>query len=325
MVDGLLIAVSPCVKLMFQVIEFGAEMRHVLGCPDGRGSVPALARSPVEARSCRSKESFPMAELGVVRRYAYWADRRIRAIGVDNGISLDRRISWKAKLGNIPGIGGAEFAQDARALDRTEIAERIERAIGARAVQDFVTPPKVDYAKGVGRVEFAQLSGFYGRGGVVMHTSTRSSSGARVDVCLFGSLQNLADYAGASDNHPGGWTSSAAGAIELYLENREAVSNSRWYDPESLALEALKIATEQGVTGPRHEHQGKPSTRGFTLGQAKESEWLAEIYEDVVLDKDRWTFSHDETGHGVDRILIGAPLWIRTPSPQAVTRFRDLR
>lgn len=267
-----------------------------------------------------------MGELGIVSRYAYWADRRIRAIAADNGISLDRRTSWKAKLGNIPFIGGMEFAQAARTLGRAEAAARIERAIGARGVQDFVTPPKVDYAKGVGRIEFAQLAGGYGRkDGAVMHISTRSSTGVRVDVCLFGSLDNMADYAGASDKPPEGWTSSAAEAIELYIQSRGTVNNSQWDDPEALALEALKIATEQGMTGHWEEHDGKPWTRGFTLGRAKESEWFAEIYEDVVLDKTRWTFRPNDTGYGVDRILIGAPLWIRTPSLQAVTRYQDVR
>ncbi|WP_157362017.1 hypothetical protein [Haloechinothrix halophila] len=267
-----------------------------------------------------------MGKLRVVQRYAYWADRRIRTIAADNGISLDRRTNWKAKIGNIPLIGGMEFAQDARILDRAEVAKRIEKAIGRRAIQDSVTPPKGYFAKGVGHVEFAQLAGVYGRrDGAVMHTSIRTSTGDRVDVCLFGSLENMADHAGASDKPPEGWTSSAARTIELYVQSRGTVNDSQWDDPETLALEVLKIATEQGIIGEWKDHVDKPWTRGFTLGCAEESEWFAEIYDDVVLDKDRWTFRHDEAGYGVDRILIGAPLWVRTPSPQAMKRYRDLR
>ncbi len=267
-----------------------------------------------------------MGELGVVRRYAYWANRRIHSIATDNAISIDRHASWKAKVGNIPIIGGMEFAQEARTVDRAEVAERVERAIGTRAVQDFATPPKVDYVKGTGHIEFAQLSGVYGRrNGAVMHTSVRSSTDARVDMCLFGSLENMADYVGASDKTPEGWTSSAARTIELYIRSHGMINDSQWDDPETLAIEALKIATQQGITGEWEEHEGKPWTRGFTLGHTEESEWFAEIYEDVELDKDRWTFCRGDAGYGVDRILIGAPLWIRTPSTQSVTRYRDLR
>jgi hypothetical protein len=55
----------------------------------------------------------------------------------------------------------------------------------------------------------------------------------------------------------------------------------------------LKIAKGKGMTGTWDEHEGKPLTRGFTLGHAVESEWFAQIYSDVALDKDRWTFHHD--------------------------------
>lgn len=155
---------------------------------------------------------------------------------------------------------------------------------------------------------------------------TYSSTGVRVDVCLFGSLENTADYVGGSDQPPAGWSSSAARTIALYIQSRGTVNNSQWDDPESLAVEALKIATEQGVTGTWDEHQNKPWTRGFTFGHATESEWYAQIYNDVVLDKDRWTFNRDGgISPGVERILIGAPLWVRTPGAHAITRYRDLR
>jgi hypothetical protein len=211
-----------------------------------------------------------MGELGVVRRYAYWADRRIRDIASENDISLQRRVSLKAKSAAIPGIGSLELAQEARTLDRAEVARRIETAIGDVAVQDFVTPPPVAFAKGIGRVEFSQLAGVSEkRDGVVLYTNTRSSTGGRVDVCLFGSLENTADYIGGSDQPLGGWSSSAARTVALYIRSRGTVNNSQWDDPESLAVEALKIATEQGVTGTWDQHEGRPWTRGFTLGHAE--------------------------------------------------------
>lgn len=142
-----------------------------------------------------------MGELGAVRSYAYWADRRIREIASANGVALERKVSWKAKLGSIPLLGSVEIIQDARTLDRAEVARRFEEAIGGVAVCDFVNPPPAEYAKGIGPVEFALFENSSGKDeGVVLHTSTVSNTGVRVAVCLFGSLANTADYVGASDN-----------------------------------------------------------------------------------------------------------------------------
>lgn len=262
-----------------------------------------------------------MGERGGIGRYAYWSDRRIRGIASDNGIALERRLRWRAKLRIIPFVPEFEIGQEAATLGRAEIARRLEVAIGDHAVEDFVTPPSVRFAKGTGRVSFAQFAGVATvNDGVVVHTSVRSSTGDRVEVCLFGSLDNMRDYVVASDKTGGGWVSSAAEAIHLLVASRGTVNTSQWDDPESISVEALKIAQDQGISGRREEHEGKPWTRGYTLSHAEDSEWFAEIHTDVVLDKSRWRLDED-----VDRILIGAPLWVRTPQPQAVTRYRWLR
>lgn len=267
-----------------------------------------------------------MGELGLIQNYAYWSDRRIREVASDNNIPIQRRINWKAKTAAIPFIGSLEFAQEARTMDRSEVARRIETAIGQCAVQDFVTPPPVQFAKGLGHVEFAQLAGVFEKPeGIVMHTTSHSSTGTRVEVCLFGSLKNAADYIGGSDKPPEGWSSSAAQTIARYIHSRGAINDSQWDDPESLAIEALKIAVEQGITETSAEHRGRPWTRGYTLSHARDSEWFAQVYSDVVLDKNRWTFRPSDIEYGVDRIIVGAPLWVRTPGVQAVTRYRDIR
>lgn len=59
---------------------------------------------------------------------------------------------------------------------------------------------------------------------VVLHTKTRSSTGVRVDVCLFGSLENTADYIGGNDRPPAGWSSSAAQAIDQYVYSRGTIT-----------------------------------------------------------------------------------------------------
>ena len=43
------------------------------------------------------------------------------------------------------------------------------------------------------------------------------------------------------------------------------------------------------------------------------AEWFAEIYHDVELTKERWSFKPGvDMPEPVDRILIGAPLWVRS-------------
>jgi hypothetical protein len=253
-----------------------------------------------------------------IRRYAYWSDRRIRQIAADNDIALERRLRWTSKI-KAPFVAELEIGQEGRRLRRNEIARKIEDAIGELAVADFVTPPPVHFAKGIGRIAFSQFVGVSTvNKGMVAHTSVSSSNGHCVEVCMFGSLDNMAGYAGAHDRTIDGWVSSAAPAISAFLKSRGTINRSQWDDPESISVEALRIATEQGAAPD--SQRGKAWTRGFTLSHADDSEWFAEIYTDVVLDKNRCNL--DEA---VDRIIIGAPLWIRTPGAQSITRYQALK
>jgi hypothetical protein len=100
-----------------------------------------------------------MGELGAARRYTYWSDRGVKRVADSNNISLKR--NWRLAIRS-PSAGlvpQAEFAEEPRSLQPHEQALRIEQAIGQLAVEDFVTPPPVRFAKGVSRVTFAA----YGR------------------------------------------------------------------------------------------------------------------------------------------------------------------
>jgi hypothetical protein len=81
----------------------------------------------------------------------------------------------------------------------------------------------------------------------------------------------------------------------------------------------MKIALHQGETGHTKNHKGKPWTRGFTIGNADDVEWFAVIYKDVALTKGRWDFDNEDDN--ADRILIGAPLWIRTALAQPIMLY----
>ena len=261
-------------------------------------------------------------------RYLYWSDRRVRALAVDNGLKL--KPTWYPTTVKTPGsVAGVPLPQvdiartQGQDVNRRAVADRILKAVGDQAVVTFDSPPPAQFAHGVGLVQFSRFIGGPARDkGVLLHTRTTDPTGKLVDVVLFGSTDNLSDYR-RSDAAETGWTSSAWYAISELLETRARQNTSQWDDPQSLSVEALKIALDQGRPSGGG-HLQRPWTRGYTLGHADQSQWFAVIYSDVVLDPHRWNFRGDSC-EGASRILIGAPVWVRTASRQSVVRYGQLR
>ncbi|WP_411769482.1 DUF7019 family protein [Streptomyces gramineus] len=255
--------------------------------------------------------------------YLYWSERRIDEIASDNGVTWDSQLSWTLKAA--PQGVGAEVANRERAgLTRREKARKIERVIGDQAVSAFSAPPPARFAKGVGQVHIARFIGGPERDkGAVLHVRTSSVQGRQVDLVLFGSLDSFPGHPfQPSDAPAAGWFSSAWYAIAELLESRGTRNTSQWDDPESLSVEALHMALNQGSEHPGTDHE-EPWTRGLTLAHAHDCEWFAQIYTDVELTQSRWDFRDNR--RGADRILIGAPVWVRTASPDSVTRYAELR
>lgn len=253
-----------------------------------------------------------MGELGAVTRYSYWSGRRVMDIAGDNGIDLDRR--WRTVL-RTPLFGllpQAELAQERGAVQRSEMSERIERAIGQLAVEDFVTPPPTAFAKGCGEVTVAVYERWSGpkknkRKAVIVHTRTKASNGCRVELCLFGSIENCDGYLAESEAKTPMWRSSSTWAIEEFIDNLGRKPAPIYDDDESIAVEILRTINDEGMTS---RHVGQRISR---------AEWFVEVYKDVELDKNRWTFFRNfkpatDIPQPVDRIVIGAPLWVRTNS-----------
>jgi hypothetical protein len=128
--------------------------------------------------------------------------------------------------------------------------------------------------------------------------------GCRVEICLFGSIENCAGYLSASkDSDPPIWRSSSTWAIEEFIENRGLRPAPAYDDDQSIAVEILRTLNSEGMTG-RHVDQRLDS-----------SEWFAQVPKDVELDKERWNFrpgTGSEILKPVDRIVIGMPLWFRS-------------
>ena len=90
-----------------------------------------------------------MSELSSVRRYLYWSERRIREVAENNDIDLTPRWSWTLRSPSLPVIPQVEAARQRQNLSRHAVATKMESVIGLHAVSDFVTPPKVTFARAV--------------------------------------------------------------------------------------------------------------------------------------------------------------------------------
>jgi len=255
-----------------------------------------------------------LGELGTVRRYPYWSDRRVRSIAADNAINLDRR--WRLGFRTpAPGVAPqAEFAEERTTVPRHEIALRVERAIGLLAVEDFVTPPHAAFVKGCGEVTFAAYTRWHAEKkrfrrkaaqgkAVIIHTRTESSNGCQVEVCLFGSIEHCAGYLSSSEAEAPMWSSSSTRAIEEFIANRGTRKAPIYDDDESIAVEILRVFNNEGMI------------EKYAFKRIASAEWFAEVYHDVELDKGRWNLQPGrDLPEPVDRIVIGAPLWVRSNS-----------
>lgn len=248
-----------------------------------------------------------MGELGTVRRYAYWSDRKVTSIAADNNIDLNRR--WRRGF-RTPALGllpQAEVTEEPTPVQRHEIALRIERAIGQVAVEDFVTPPPAAFAKGCGEVTFAAYTRWYpekkgaAREAVIVHTRTTSSNGCRVEVCLFGSVDNCAGYLSGTQAEAPMWSSSSTRIIEEFIDHQGKKKARLYDDDQSIAMEILRTINNQGMVDR------------YVFTRIASAEWFAEVYKDVELDKERWNIRPgQDLPELVDRIVIGAPLWVRS-------------
>ncbi|WP_158515662.1 hypothetical protein [Kitasatospora sp. MBT66] len=219
---------------------------------------------------------------------------------------------------SLPAVG-LQHAEG-RERSRKHVADRLVRALRDQIAVTY-DEPQVLLASGLGRVAFSAFTDGPAREkGVVLHARTESSSGRRVDLCLFGSVDNTVDFRAGEAVE--GSSSSAWSAVAQLLESRGTRTTSQWDEP-GLAIEALKIALggREGAQGGSPE---EPWTRPWALGHATDVEWLAVIYSDVTLDPERWDFDGTNL-EGTQRIIVGAPLWVRTAGPQAVVRYADLR
>lgn len=270
-----------------------------------------------------------MGELGATTEYLYWSNRRVNRFLEDNNLAAvpvtstitSPAFSWLPTF--------SRSTTKSRAL-RPQATKVIEEALGQLAVTKFNAPGPVTYAKGISTVVFGEFITWLVqpvRQPAVMFTAVdydRRDRGS-VAICLYGSMDNFLEYVqSAGPGYDGGplgegWVSSAAPAVYNFIRSQGQQLSAPYDEPEDMAVEALKIADGQGMYRAFDEVEfgtEKAWQRAFTYGDARKSQWLAQIYLDVDLEA-----SDVGRTDGFRRVLIGSPLWIRTPSPKAIRLY----
>ena len=273
-----------------------------------------------------------MGELGGTVEYLYWSARRTSRFMEDNGLSVQpvTRTFSTPSLGWFPIFSRSRTSVSGT---RPQVARTIEVALGQNAVTKFNAPGPIEYAKGTSTVVFGDFMGVPQEDHpAVMLTIVDYSRRYRgsVAVCLFGSMDNFPGYIqGSGPRTAGGWTSSEARSVFRFLKSYEGDPDSTppRDAPGYMAASALQIAQSQGVYKTAWEcsyGMDKPWRRSYTYGDVREGHWLARIYLDMSReDFEAEGINIEDWADGVPirRVLIGAPLWIRTPDPRAVRLY----
>jgi hypothetical protein len=277
-----------------------------------------------------------MGELGGTVEYLYWSTRRTSRFIEDNGLSFQPVTQTFASpsFGWLPTFSRSRTSATGT---RPQIAKAIENALGQIAVTRFNAPGPILYAKGTSVVVFSEFMHACepreGRPAVIftMVDHSRRDRGS-VAVCLFGSMDNYPEY--IQDSGPkrsSGWSSSAAPTVFSFIKShgKDLGRPPHGGTPGEIAGDALQICYSQGMCGGsyRYPHgMERPWMRAYTYGDAREAQWLAQIYLDMTRDEleaegiDINDYAYD---FPISRILVGTPLWIRTSKPRSVRLYAD--
>jgi hypothetical protein len=270
-----------------------------------------------------------MGELGGTTEYLYWSSRRTGRFMEDNALTPNS-VTNTISTPSFSWLPTFSRSSSKTSGTRPAIAKTIERSLGKIAVTSFGAPGPIRYAKGTSTMVFGRFMTWGtktrpSRRPAVMFTSMDYDRRDRdsVAICLFGSMDNFPEYVQSAG--PGyadeGWVSSSAPAVYNFIK-----SHGKEYDwpcetPEEMVSDALRIADGQGIYLPFEECDlgtKRPWKRSFTYGDASRAQWLAQIYLDVDL-----VAGGLDREDGFRRILVGAPLWIRTPVLNPVRLYAE--
>jgi hypothetical protein len=266
-----------------------------------------------------------MSDLGGIVHYLYWSERRVRKLISDNNI----RIKQPRTRGLGIKVSAPVFSMEATQqtteamISRHAIALEVERSLGSSAVTSLDLPSPIQFAKGIGTVVFSEFMNTGGHSlGIGSIFTCWENKGTKVGVCLFGSMGNFADYLqeGGSEFQEG-WTSSAAPYIRDFLRN-DCRGGIPGFSEAQLAFSALDVCLKQGMREPGNVERARLDWhRSYSSGDVQDvAEWCAQIYFDAWAHE---TSEYRKDWDGFHRVLIGAPLWVRTPKLGAIRIYRE--
>jgi hypothetical protein len=272
------------------------------------------------------------------RKYLYWSDRQIAVVARDHEVEIPQPPPAAEEESSTRRARNLVLECEPRRCDRNEIALKIEMAVGRRAVWDFVSPPPTRFAKGRGTIVLSELA--YGLDNPTMgmaFTSTTASNGCRVAVCLFCSLGSFSQVLTDVTPHVKGWSAPSSRVVSEFVRSRCTIVDPHWGELPALVAEILRISVRQGEEDFEPHTLTRPWHRGFTYGHVSDlGEWFAEIYCDLRasdllrrvatgLPSAAWAGPPiDEILQWYDRVVVGSPLWIRTPTLRAVTLYDEI-
>lgn len=261
-----------------------------------------------------------MGELGGHQEYLYWSNRQVARVLDGNNINL--RDPGQTKIGSpniLDPIAKIERTISDAPKGRRDVTSMIFEAIGGSIVSNIHdAPAPIRFACGVGSVSFGQFRSTRGvqkplKG--IVHPCQNECHGEGVAICLFGSLENFEGFLpGDGVDVAGGWSISTAPGIQHFLSHNE-VDGQVLRSLDELADEAVKVATCEGIK--RNPMQPDGSIEELDFGElGMVAEWCARIFSDIDVS------GNPLEGHS--RVLIGAPLWVRTPSLQSLEYYQSI-
>jgi hypothetical protein len=274
-----------------------------------------------------------MGELGGTVEYLYWSARRTSRFMEDNGLSVQpvTHTLTSPAVGWLPTFSRSETSASGT---RPQIAKAIENVLGQIAVTRFDAPGPIQYAKGTNLVVFSEfmhaVSPRENQPTVIFTMADYSRRNREsVAICLFGSMDNYPEYiqdAGPNVKH--GWSSSAAPTVFNFIKSHggDLGRPPHGGTPGEIAADALQICHSQGGHVRNSYGMHNPWMRAYTYGDAREAHWLAQIYLDMrreEIEAEGINLNDYAYNFPVSRILVGTPLWIRTPKPRSVRLYAD--
>lgn len=291
------------------------------------------------------------SRMGALQFFSYFSERRVDALLRDN-------IQAKLKLttfttptvgGILPTVGVSNVPTDGAKPNRAELRKRFLDQIGpamlnpnelvgvptsngqqnepSTSIRNITQADRRVFARGYGTVEFMELKDGGDPDSIIAYSEFVDTTllHNRIGVCLFGSKDNLQGFVHKTKDS--GWYSSNAQSVRKMIESYYS-ETPRTEPPlyqnrlneefiygglHAFATDVANIARNQG--GDRGT---RVWARGHLFGEARNAEWVAEIFE--VVDFKRLGAGREE---GLDALVIGAPCWICTNDSSGAIDVND--